>query len=184
MLLKISLPEQEFFIEETMEFLTLPAVDFVMEHSLFTISKWEEKHAVAFYGKQEKSNDDMIDYIRCMIISPEEFDDKNFMRMINTKQYLDKIMAYINNPATATTFRETKGGAPNRETPTSELIYYWMIANQIPVEFEHWHINRLMTLIRVCGVKNTPPKKRSMHDIMSDNAALNAQRRAKLGTKG
>ena len=88
------------------------------------------------------------------------------------------------DPMTATTFSDAKKGKPNREIVTSELIYYWMITLHIPVEFEKWHINRLLTLIRVCEIKNTPPKKRSAREIMNRNAALNEARRKKLNTKG
>ena len=101
-----------------------------------------------------------------------------------TEENIDQIKAYINAPMTATTFYDEKNTKRNRETVTSELIYYWMIALQIPSDYEKWHINRLLTLIRVCNIKNQPPKKRSRREIMSRNTALNAARKRQLNTNG
>ena len=101
-----------------------------------------------------------------------------------TSENVQAIINYINDPMTATVFYDEGPKGTSRETVTSELIYYWMISLQIPVEFEKWHLNRLMTLIRVCNVKNSPPKKMSQGDIMRRNAALNAQRKAKYNTRG
>ena len=98
---------------------------------------------------------------------------------------IEKINNYIYAPMTATVIREKKQRSGiNGDPITSELIYYWMIALNIPVEFEKWHLNRLITLIRVCNIKNTPPKKRSTQEILKNNAAINAARRKKLNTKG
>ena len=101
-----------------------------------------------------------------------------------TRENIDDIMKYIGNPMTATTFRKDDKSQNNREIITSELIYYWMIALNIPFECQKWHLNRLITLIRVCSIKNSPPKKMSKREIMSRNAALNAARRKQMNTKG
>lgn len=102
-----------------------------------------------------------------------------------TAENVKEINEYISNPMTATTFYEgpeaTRG---KQEIVTNELIYYWMISLQIPVEFEKWHLNRLLTLIRVCNVKNQPPKKRSQRDIASSYKALNEARRKQYNSKG
>ena len=101
-----------------------------------------------------------------------------------TEQDIKKINEYIDAPMTATRIRDTPQSMGARDTVTSELIYYWMIACGIPFECQKWHLNRLMMLIRVCNVKNTPPKKMSKKALMSRNAALNAQRRKRLGSRG
>ena len=101
-----------------------------------------------------------------------------------TRENVKEVMDYIGNPMTATTFGKNDKGQVNKEVITSELIYYWMIASNIPFECQKWHLNRVTTLIRVCSIKNTPPKKRSKREIMSRNAALNAARRQQMNTSG
>jgi hypothetical protein len=100
-----------------------------------------------------------------------------------TAENIEKINQYIYAPMTATTFSDNKT-KPNREIITSELVYYWMVALNIPFECQKWHLNRLLTLIRICNVKNEPPKKMSKRDVMSRNAALNAARRKQFNTNG
>lgn len=152
-----------------------------LEHSLVSMSKWEAKWQKPFLSKEPKTNEETIDYIRCMTIT-QNVDP--FVYQCLTKENFEDINNYIESPMTATWFSDNKSGSSNGEQITSELIYYWMIALQIPVEFEKWHLNRLLTLVRVCNIKNQPNKKMSSRDIMSRNAALNAARRKKLNTKG
>lgn len=97
---------------------------------------------------------------------------------------LKAVDAYINDKYSATTIRESEHGRRSSEIVTSELIYYWMVSLNIPFECQKWHLNRLLTLIRVCNIKNQPPKKRSKQDIMRENAALNAARRKKARSRG
>lgn len=131
-------------------------------------------------NKTPKTIAETMDYIRCMTITqnvdPEVY---NFLTAENIKSIND----YIDAPMTATTFSQ-QNTSRSREIVTSELIYYWMIALNVPMKCEKWHLNRLLTLIRVCNIKNTPPKKMSKKDIMSRNAALNAARRKQLNSKG
>ena len=152
-----------------------------LEHSLVSLSKWESKWHKPFYSKKEKTEEEMLDYIKCMTLTKNVGSDVyNHLTIDNVKD----VKNYINDPMTATTLSRDEKGQSNSETITSELIYYWMIASNIPFESQKWHLNRLITLIRVCSIKNTPPKKRSKRDIMSRNAALNAARRKQMNTKG
>jgi hypothetical protein len=152
-----------------------------LEHSLVSLSKWESKWCKPFISKTEKTAEEILDYIKCMTITqnvkPEVYDHL-------TRANIDEINNYIEAPMTATTFADDKNAKHSREIITSELIYYWMIALQIPPEYQKWHLNRLLTLIRVCNVKNAPPKKMSKREIMSRNAQLNAARRKQLNSKG
>lgn len=178
----ITIPEQEFFNSETNEFYTVKQTTFKIEHSLVSIAKWESKWHVAFFDDRvEKTNEMLMDYVRCMTISQNV--DPEVYKYIPQNVY-EEINAYIGDPMTATTFKEHNKRGNNGEFITNELVYYWMIAQNIPLECEKWHFNRLMTLIRVCSEKNAPQKKMSKRDILNNNKALNAARRAKSGSKG
>lgn len=178
-MLNIVVPDQEFFNEETQEFFTLKGQTLQLEHSLVSLSKWESKWNKPFLSKNEKTSKETIDYIRCMTITQNV---KPYIYDMLTNENILDINKYIDSPMTATTFNVQN--TPSREIVTSEIIYYWMISLNIPLECQKWHLNRLLTLIRVCNLKNVPSKKMSKKEIMSRNAALNAARRKKLNTKG
>lgn len=180
-------PETEWWDEVKEEFVTIPGQKeqtLQLEHSLVSLSKWESRWCKPFLDKKEKTEEETLDYIKCMTITqnvPEEVYDS-----INN-DIITKVNEYIDSPMTATWFSEetNKGkGKNNGEIVTAELIYYWMVAHNIPFECQKWHLNRLITLIRVCNVKNAPSKKMSLRDRWSQNAALNAARKKKLNTKG
>lgn len=180
-MLQITIPGREFFDEETQTFFSTKEQTLQMEHSLVSLSKWEAKWNKAFLGKQEKTPEEILDYFRCMTIT-KNVDPKVYNLL--TQEQIDQINEYINAPMTATYFSNNKNGPISRETITSELLYYWMIAFNIPFECQKWHLNRLITLIRVCDVKSSGGKKMSKADIAKRNASLNAARRAKLRTRG
>lgn len=180
-MLYITIPSCEMYDESTEEFVYAKEQTLQLEHSLVSLSKWESKWCKPFLSKQDKTMEETIDYVRCMTVN-QVSDPTVYSRL--TLDNLNSINEYIGSPMTATTFSNTLKGGSSGEQVTSELIYYWMIALNIPFECQKWHLNRLLTLIRVCEVKNQPPKKMSKREIMSRNAALNAARRKKLGTKG
>lgn len=179
-MLKIILPEVEKFNEETSEFIYSPSIELQLEHSLISISKWESKWEKSFLATQDKTTEETLDYIRCMSNEDIPFDT---IKNLSARNITD-INNYINSPMTATKFFEDNKTGGSRETVTAELIYYWMITLNIPMECQYWHLNRLLTLIRVCNVKNSPPKKMSKQEILSRNAAINAARKKQLNTKG
>lgn len=181
-MLKITIPAVEQWDEINQIFVTTKAQKLQLEHSLVSISKWESKWHKAFLSSEEKTDEETIDYIKCMTLTqnvdPEIY---NFLSRSN----IEDINEYIGNPMTATWFSEDDSKkSSSREVVTSELIYFWMISFNIPVEFQKWHLNRLLTLIRVCEIKNRDPKKMGKKELMSRNAALNAARRKKLNSKG
>lgn len=180
-MLKIVVPAGEMYDEKKEEFISIKEQTLQLEHSLVSLSKWESKWHKPFLDKKEKTFEETIDYIRCMTLT-QNVDPKvyNFL----TRENVEEINKYIENPMTATTFSDNANGKNNREIVTSELVYYWMIALNIPFECQKWHLNRLITLVRVCNVKNQPPKKMSKREIMNRNAALNAARRKQLNSKG
>lgn len=181
-MLKITVPETEFWDEIHEEFVYKKEQTLQLEHSLVSLSKWESKWHKAFLGKQEKTDEEILDYVRCMTLT-QNVDPEVYTRL-SADNYA-AINAYIEAPMTATTFYEDKSSGRNKETVTSELIYFWMISYNIPVDIcQKWHLNRLLTLIRVCNVKNTPPKKRSRREMLNRQAALNAANRKRFSSKG
>lgn len=181
-MLRIKIPiSPEGWDEEKQEFVEPKYKVLQLEHSLVSLSKWESKWNKVFLSKEEKTTEETIDYIKCMTLT-QNVDPEVYEKL--TTDNIAQVNDYIGAPMTATHFYEEVSGRPSRETVTSELIYYWMIALNIPFECQKWHLNRLLTLIRVCNIKNQPPKRRSKKEIMSRNAALNAARRKQLNTKG
>ena len=180
-MLQITIPAVELWDERKQEFVTTKEQTLQLEHSLVSISKWESKWCKPFLSKQEKTFEETLDYIKCMTITPNV--DPEVYNYLTNKN-IEEINNYINAPMTATYFSDDKTVKPSREQITAELIYYWMIALNIPFECQNWHLNRLLTLIKVCNIKNQPPKKISKKEIMRRNAALNAARRKQLNTKG
>ena len=181
-MLRIIVPlSPEGWDEQKQEFVEPKVQVLQLEHSLVSLSKWESKWCKPFLTKTEKSVEETLDYIKFMTVSqnvkPEVYDHL-------TLENIRAINDYIAAPMTATTFSDDRNGKINREIVTSELIYYWMITLNIPFECQKWHLNRLITLIKVCNIKNAPPKKMSKKDIMSRNAQLNAARKKQLNTKG
>lgn len=181
-MLTIKVPPSEFYNEETNEFVTTKGMTLCLEHSLVSISKWESKWKKAFLGKQQKTTEEVLDYVKCMTIT-QNVPDSVYLGL--TKKNLDEIGAYIEDDHTATSFIDP-GGRSSSDTVTSELIYYWMTAYSIPFECQRWHLNRLLTLIKICNIKNDPKgnKRMSTSAVMRQNAALNKARRAKYNTKG
>ena len=180
-MLQIVLPEMELYDEVNEIFITVKEQKLQLEHSLVSLSKWESKWCKPFLSKENKTFEETLDYVKCMTIN-QNVDPSVYKRL--TKKHIEEINNYIAAPMTATFFSKDEKGGRSGEQVTNELIYYWMIAAQVPFECEKWHLNRLLTLIRVCNVKNQPPKKMSKKALMSRNAQLNAARRQQLGTSG
>lgn len=181
-MLYITVPSVELWDEAKEEFVKTKEQTLQLEHSLVSVSKWEAKWCKVFLSRKEKTYEETIDYIKCMTITQNVSPDTY---KYLTKDNIEQINKYISAPMTATWFSEDKSGSrSNSEQVTSELIYYWMIAFNIPFECQKWHLNRLLTLIRVCNIKNKPAKKMSRSDIMRRNASLNAARRKQLNTNG
>lgn len=181
-MLQITIPlTQEGWDEEKEVFVEPKTVTLQLEHSLVSLSKWESKWNKPFLSTREKTNEEILDYIKCMTITQNVKPEVYSHLTVDNFQQVDD---YIQAPMTATVFSEDRSEKGGREIVTAELIYYWMIALQIPPEYRKWHLNQLLTLIRVCNIKNSPPKKRSKSETMRRNAALNAARRQQFNTTG
>lgn len=181
-MLKLTFKPIEKYDELTNTFQYSDECVITLEHSLVSLSKWESKWHKPFLTKDEKTLEETIDYIKCMTIT-KNVDEDVYSRLTN--EHLQAVRDYIENPMTATTFSNLQEGRKiNREIITSEIIYYWMTVFNIPFECEKWHLNRLLTLINVCNIKNSPPKKMGRKEIYQRNKALNMARRRSLNTGG
>lgn len=178
-MLTITIPETELYDEVRNEFINIKEQKLVLEHSLVSLSKWESKWHKPFIGNTTMTNEETIDYVRCMTVSSV---DSNVYRCL-TSEHMTRIKDYIEDPMTATTIKESQKKG-RREIVTAEIIYYWMVAMNIPFECQKWHLNKLLTLINVVNIKNQPKKKMSPKAIAQRNASLNAARRKALHTRG
>lgn len=180
-MLTILVKGNEFFNEETEEFESYGDVVLNLEHSLVSLSKWESKFEKPFLEPGQKTPYEILEYVRCMILTAD-FPEDVLNRLSSGN--IEQINSYIESKQSATTFGEMPSKKVKGETITSELIYYWMVAFNIPFECETWHLNRLFSLVRICNLKNSKPKKMSKHEIATRNRELNAKRRAELQTSG
>lgn len=179
-MLRITIPSQKAWDSIKEEFIETKEYKLQLEHSLVSISKWESKWHKPFLSTEEKSIEEVIDYIRCMTLT-QNIDPKAYMFL--TAENIEQINEYIEDPMSATTFSDGNRQL-SKEIITSEIIYYWMITFNIPLECQKWHISRLMTLIKVCSIKNSPQKRMSANEILNRNRELNEYRKKKLNTKG
>jgi hypothetical protein len=183
-MLRIQVPISEEKFDEESEQFYFDCYELELEHSLVSLSKWESKFEKYFLGRKDITEEEVLWYVEAMTLTPNV--PPEIFQKLTQKNY-DDIKDYIGAKMTATWFSDREGQAPSREIVTSELIYYMMIAHNIPVEFENWHLNRLITLIRVCNEKNKPQKKptrASRNEQLERRRALNAQRQKELGTTG
>jgi len=180
-MLTITVGVVDVYDESDGTFSTEGGVEFQLEHSLVSLSKWESEFEKPFLGKGEKTTEETLAYIRCMVLTPNPPAD--FLQILS-QDNLTTINRYIERKMTATWFSDQPGPPSTREVITSELVYYWMTVFSIPFTCETWHLNRLFTLIRICNIKQGKPQKMSRGEIARRNRELNAQRKAQLGTTG
>lgn len=180
-MLKLIVLGQEHWDEKKQEFVYNKEVSLQLEHSLVSLSKWEAKWKKPYLSREPLSYEETVDYIRCMTLT-QNVDQDVYLRL--TSANIAEVNRYIRDPMSAARTRKSKSPDGRRPVMTSETIYADMVALGIPFECQKWHLNRLLTLIKVCNIKNSPPKKRSKREIMKRNAALNAARRKQLNSKG
>ena len=160
-MLRITIPAVEQWDEVKQEFVFTKEQTLSLEHSLVSLSKWESKWCKAFLTKQDKTSEETLDYIKFMTLT-QNVDPEVYNYLTNGN--ISEINEYIEAPMTATYFSDEKTVKTSREQVTAELIYYWMIALNIPFECQKWHLNRLLTLIKVCNIKSATKEERQERD--------------------
>lgn len=182
-MLELVITEKEFYQPETNQFIQIPGCTLTFEHSLISLSKWESKWQIPYFDGNQKTTKQDTDYIRCMVIGPIK-DDRIFDTLSSDE--LLQIQTYMGAAMTATTFSAPKNvrNKSKKEVMTAEVIYAHMFAQSIPMECQKWHLNRLLTLLKVCDLQNAPKEKMSKKQTAMWNAEQNAARRAKYNTRG
>lgn len=180
-MLEIIIPEDEFFDPVSNKFISTPSCKISLEHSLISIAKWESKWHIPYLSEIKRTVEQENDYIRCMIVD-SKFKNELALKSLSSNN-IKEIISYIDDPNTATTFKKTTTKV-KKEIVTAEILYSRMFEYNIPMECQKWHLNRLLTLIRVCSLSQTPNKKMSKKETAQWNAEQNALRRAKSKTKG
>lgn len=177
---EILIPKQTLWDEQNEKFIEIEEQTIILEHSLKAIRKWECKWKKSYLSTPQKTVEEALDYLKCMTVN--KVDPMAYLAL--TEEDAIAIKDYMQDPMTATTINSINKDSKN-EIITAEIVYYWMIAQNIPWQFENWHINQLMMLIQVCSIKNDPkPKKVNRRDLAASNRDLNAKRRAALHSKG
>lgn len=179
-MLHITIPSVEYFDDNKNEFIVSKEKNLTLEHSLVSISKWEANWKKPFLSKTEKTEAETLDYVKCMTVTQNVSDEVYYAIPYNE---MKKIQKYIEDAQTATTINN-KNDKKSKDVITSEIIYYWMVSYNIPFECQKWHLNRLLTLINVCNIKNAPQKKMSKKELATRNRSLNAARKQQLNNKG
>lgn len=179
-MLTIDLGRLEYYDSKENQFVYEDGGVVRFEYSLKVLYGWEGVWKKAFLNdKVDLNKEEIIDFYLRMALDP--FDPK-FL----TKEVMSKLSQYIADGSTATQFTATEGpkGRKIGKTYTAEEIYALMFTARIPLEFEIRNLNRLLVILKVISINNSPPKKMSKAEVMNQNAKLNAERKAKYNTKG
>ena len=179
-MISVHIEQKEYWNEQTGEFLDIgpkEPMDLKLEHSLYSISKWEAKYHKFYVNNDNKTIDETLDYFAMMVVGEEEIDKDYFLTL--SEQDIMRIKAYIEDPMTATTISESKSkvqkGKIHGENISAELVYYYMTAFNIPFECQYWHFNKLITLIKVCSIMNDPDRNKKKKMTSADKAARKAR---------
>lgn len=173
---KIHIPEQELWDETRDEFIPVKERTLSLEHSLVSLSKWESKWHKPFLSPEEKTREELTDYIRCMILDDLSDEELETIIYALTPSDIKQVEQYLAEEQTATKFPEEKNNPEpqSNELMTSELIYYYLGQIQCPfIPTENWNLSRVLTLIRVGSFKSKPEKKLNQKEALQQCEDIN-----------
>lgn len=179
-MLTIVVPLQEG-VDQDNNFVLIEGFELELEHSLASLSKWESKFEKPFLSSKEKTTEEVLAYIECMCRTPNV--PPEVWGKLSQDNY-NAINAYIDSKQTATWFSDDKPQTQSGEIITAEIVYFWMTSMRIPWEAQHWHLNKLFTLVRVFDLKSAKPKPMGRAEQLQRQRELNQKRRAEMKTKG
>lgn len=173
---------RETFDSEKEEFGVFGGIEVDLEYSLYTISLWESKWKIPFMSNSDKlTKEQEIGLYEAMCLTPNV--DRVMWGLLTLPLKKD-IFQYMGDSMSATTINNKNRRPGHHEIITTEIIYYWMSSFNIPYSCDRWHFNRLLRLIEVAFIKQSPPKKMGKREAMQQQRELNAARRAMYNTKG
>lgn len=182
-MLTVHIPDVELFNNATGEFSYAKGGTLTLEHSLVAVHEWESKWKKPYLSQKKKTREESVDYIRCMIV--EGHVDDEALRAI-PNDVMTTVDNYIHDPMTATIIHSEgqSSNSSNGTFTTAEIIYWQMTVLNIPIVFETRHLNKLLTLIKICSIKNGKPKMLSKQERYERNRKINEQNKKRYNTKG
>lgn len=173
--LDLYIPGKEFWNSELQEFIYTKDITLHLKHSLVSLTRWEQHYKRRFLDDGPKNEEEYRFYIQCMTLNK---DVDPLVYTVLQEDDIKKVTDYLHDSMTATTLPKQNNNHSNSEKLSSELIYYYMSALNIPFECEKWFLNNLIILISIASIKNNPQEKKSKPS-WSSIRALNAARNAK-----
>ena len=173
--LDLYVPGKEFWNSELQEFIYTKDITLHLKHSLVSLTRWEQHYKRKFLDDGPKNEEEYRFYIQCMTLNK---DVDPLVYTVLQEDDIKKVTDYLHDSMTATTLPKQNNNRSNSEKLSSELIYYYMSALNIPFECEKWFLNNLIILISIASIKNNPQEKKSKPS-WSSIRALNAARNAK-----
>ena len=173
--LDLYIPGKEFWNSELQEFIYTKDITLHLKHSLVSLTRWEQHYKRRFLDNGPKNEEEYRFYIQCMTLNK---DVDPLVYTVLQEDDIKKVTDYLHDSMTATTLPKQNNNRSNSEKLSSELIYYYMTALNIPFECEKWFLNNLIILISIASIKNNPQEKKSKPS-WSSIRALNAERNAK-----
>lgn len=173
--LDLYVPGKEFWNSELQEFIYTKDITLHLKHSLISLTRWEQHYKRRFLDDGPKNEEEYRFYIQCMTLNK---DVDPLIYTVLQEDDIKKVTDYLHDSMTATTLPKQNDKSNKGERLSSELIYYYMSALNIPFECEKWFLNNLIILISIASIKNNPQEKKSKPS-WSSIRALNAARNAK-----